>query len=152
MIWQAGSGNGWRRLAVVMVGLVSAIGGLAGCGDDEGGQEANQLTGTIVVGNLDGEPIEGDVPIPDGARLVVQLVDASLADGPASPVAEQVAETGAFPFDYTIDLPAPLDPNRSYIVQAKVLGPDDELLYINDESFPIEPEQTTQDFHVIEVT
>lgn len=106
------------------------------------------LGGLLMPGAVAAEEVEiaGEVSyreriaLPPNAVLTVQLADVSLADAPASIVAEQkIDPAGQVPIKFGIKFdPAVVQPNVNYALQARITV-DDRLWFINDERHSIDP-------------
>ena len=79
-----------------------------------------------------------DVPLPDGAVVVVALSDTSLADAPARELGRAVIENpGRLPVRFRIVYdPAAIDPRNEYSLQARIMA-GDSLIYVNDTVHPV---------------
>lgn len=98
------------------------------------------------------------IALPPDAVLTVQLADVSLADAPASIIAEQRIEpAGQVPIGFELRFdPAVIRPQVNYAVQARITV-NDQLWFINDERYTFDParpepltimvRRTTQDEH-----
>ena len=80
------------------------------------------------------------IALPPNAVLTVRLSDVSLADAPASVVAEQKIEpAGQVPIRFEMKFdPAVIQPSTSYALQARITV-DDKLWFINDERYQVDP-------------
>jgi len=80
------------------------------------------------------------IALPPNAVLAVQLADVSLADAPASVVAEQKIEpAGQVPIKFVLKFDSSvIQPKMSYAVQARIMV-DDKLWFINDERYSVDP-------------
>ena len=65
------------------------------------------------------------IELPPGAVLEVRLLDASLQDAPSGLIASQsISNPGRGPVDLSLEFdPQDLDPEKSYVVQARILDP-----------------------------
>jgi putative lipoprotein len=73
-----------------------------------------------------------------GSRLVVTLEDVSRADAPAEIVGvDTVAVEGGPPWRFMVGFePGDIEPRHRYGVRARLLGPDDRLLFTSTEFIP----------------
>lgn len=80
------------------------------------------------------------IALPPNAVLAVRLSDVSLADAPASIVAEQkIDPAGQVPIKFEVKVnPAVIQPNVNYALQARITV-GDELWFTNDERYAIDP-------------
>ncbi len=80
------------------------------------------------------------IALPPNAVLTVQLADVSLADAPASVVAEQTIDpAGQVPIKFTLKFDsAVIRPKVNYAVQARITV-DNNLWFINDERHSVDP-------------
>ncbi|MBL8579383.1 MAG: YbaY family lipoprotein [Mesorhizobium sp.] len=80
------------------------------------------------------------IALPANAVLSVQLADVSLADAPASVIAEQTIDpAGQVPIKFTLKFDsAVIQPKMNYAVQARITV-DDKLWFINDERYSVDP-------------
>ena len=80
------------------------------------------------------------IALPPNAVLTVQLSDVSLADAPASTIAEQkIDPAGQVPIKFEIKFdPAVTQPKASYALQARITV-DDQLWFINDQRYAVDP-------------
>ncbi len=80
------------------------------------------------------------IALPPNAVLTVRLMDVSLADAPASIIAEQkIDPAGQVPIKFQIKVnPAVIQPNVNYALQARITV-DDTLWFTNDERYAIDP-------------
>lgn len=80
------------------------------------------------------------IALPPNAVLTVRLMDVSLADAPASIIAEQkIDPAGQVPIKFQIKVnPAVTQPNVNYALQARITV-DDTLWFTNDERYAIDP-------------
>jgi len=80
------------------------------------------------------------IALPPNAVLTVQLADVSLADAPASVIAEQkIDPAGQVPIKFEMKAdPAVFQPRMSYALQARITV-DDRLWFINDERYTFDP-------------
>jgi putative lipoprotein len=110
-------------------------------------QEGQTVSGTV--------ELSDSTPLPTGARLIVQLLDVSLQDAPATVLAEQVldASRDGPPYAFTLAY----DPTRinarlaypAYVIEVFVRRGDD-LLMTNTEAFPVLTNGApTDDVHVV---
>lgn len=101
----------------------------------------------------DGSPeiVKGEIVLDSplssvAADVTVQLRDTTLADGPATVVAEvrfSVSDRDATPIPFSLAVPAGLDPRRRYTLGATVTAPGGDGLgagdFVNVESVPWAP-------------
>jgi putative lipoprotein len=80
------------------------------------------------------------IALPPNAVLTVQLSDVSLADAPASTIAEQkIDPAGQVPIKFEIKFDsAVIQPKASYALQARITV-DDKLWFINDQRYAVDP-------------
>lgn len=80
------------------------------------------------------------IALPPNAVLTVRLMDVSLADAPASIIAEQkIDPAGQVPIKFQIKVnPVAIQPNVNYALQARITV-DDTLWFTNDERYAIDP-------------
>lgn len=78
------------------------------------------------------------IALPEGAIVTVQLVDVSLADAPATVLAEQtITTTTQVPIPFTLEFnPADIQPNHTYAVQARI-EVDGQLQWITTTQYPV---------------
>jgi copper homeostasis protein (lipoprotein) len=74
-----------------------------------------------------------------GSRLEIALEDVSRADAPALVIAEQaITDPGQVPVSFELPYePSAIDERMSYSMRARILGADDQLLFINDTHIPV---------------
>ena len=75
---------------------------------------------------------------PPGSKLVVTLEDVSRADGMSEVMGvDTVAAEGGPPWAFMVSFePRDIEPRNRYAVRARLLGPDDGLLFTSTESIP----------------
>lgn len=80
------------------------------------------------------------IALPPNAVLTVQFTDVSLADAPASVIAEQKVEpAGQVPIEFELSFdPSVIRPQVTYALQARITV-DDKLWFVNDERHAIDP-------------
>ena len=80
------------------------------------------------------------IALPPNAVLTVQLSDVSLADAPASTIAEQkIDPAGQVPIKFEIKFDsAVIQPKATYALQARITV-DDKLWFTNDERYAVDP-------------
>ena len=80
------------------------------------------------------------IALPPNAVLTIRLSDVSLADAPASVIAEQkIDPAGQAPIRFEMKFdPAVIQPNMSYALQARITV-DDTFWFINDERYQVDP-------------
>ena len=78
------------------------------------------------------------IALPPGSEAVVQLLDTSRADAPATVVAEQrIAIGGQVPIPYRLDYDAAtIDPHHRYTVSARIVN-GERLLFVSDTAPPV---------------
>lgn len=89
--------------------------------------DTNTLTGTVAYRER--------IAMPEGSKIVVQILDTSLADAPATLIAEDTIITKGenVPVPFTIDYNADtLVEGHTYTISAKIFFPEDELRFITD--------------------
>ncbi len=114
----------WRKLRhALLAALVLAFAACAPLGE-------SAVTGRVT--------FVRDVPLPDGAVVVVSLNDTSLADAPARELGRAVIENpGQLPVRFRVAYdPAAIDPRNEYSLQARVMD-GDNLIYVNDTVHPV---------------
>lgn len=78
-------------------------------------------------------------PLPEGALLIVELQDVTMADAPAPTIAKLNIKVGGrqvpLPFRLTFDA-AKIDPKHAYAVEARIES-DGHLLFTNDTLYPV---------------
>ena len=118
-------------LLLFLVGLAASV--CESLGFDQG-------VAPVAPGVVGGPAVEGrvffgggEVDLPDGAVVEVQLQDTSIADAPAVTLGEQVIrDARALPVAFRIPYdPADIDQRFEYSLQASVTL-DGRLLYVND--------------------
>lgn len=113
------------RLASTII-LISALAlVVAVCGG-----ERNAVTGTITFG--------GDLAIPAGAVLTVEVRDVSLQDASSILIASRTIEDpGRFPIEFAVPYePDDIDPRATYGLQVRITI-NDRLIYVNDTAFDV---------------
>lgn len=88
---------------------------------------ADILTGTVAYRER--------IAMPEGSKIIVQILDTSLADAPATLIAEDTIITKGenVPVPFTIDYNAEtLVEGHTYTISAKIFFPEDELRFITD--------------------
>lgn len=115
----------WARTFIVL----GMVGILSGCA-------ALQSPGNSVTGSVSYR--ERIALSPDNTFLVVRLLDVSKADAPSVEVAalrQPVANPPmVFILPYDLD---DIDPRHSYVLEAKIVNGNDDLLFRNDQSYPV---------------
>lgn len=106
-----------RTLQVLFLALLAGVAALAGASGAaaQGGPAADRVTGTVAYRER--------ISLPPNATLTVQLVDVSLADAPATVIAEQTIDTAGRQPPFAFELPydaTTIQPNGSYAVQARI--------------------------------
>lgn len=86
------------------------------------------------------------IALPPAASVNVKLLDVSLADAPATIIAETtVTPGGQVPVPFTLSYdPARIDPAHRYVLQAQIVV-DGKLMFITDQNWPVfdgEPDKT----------
>ena len=78
------------------------------------------------------------IALPPGSEAIVQLLDTSRADAPATVVAEQrIAIGGQVPIHYRLDYDAAtIDPRHRYTVSARIVN-GERLLFVSDTVTPV---------------
>jgi putative lipoprotein len=84
------------------------------------------------------------IALPDGAVVIVRVLDVSLADAPSVTVAEQRIEPEhQVPIPFSIDVPRTrLEPRHTYSVSARI-EVDGELAWVSDTHHPVATEAPT---------
>ena len=92
--------------------------------------ERNAVTGTIT--------FDGDLAIPAGAVLTVELRDVSLQDASSTLIASQTIEDPErFPIDFAVPYePDDIDSRATYGLQVRITV-QDRLMYVNDTAFDV---------------
>lgn len=80
------------------------------------------------------------ISLPPNAVLTVQFTDVSLADAPASVIAEQkIDPAGQAPIKFELSFdPSVIQPQVTYALQARITV-DDKLWFVNDERHAVDP-------------
>jgi len=80
----------------------------------------------------------GFTQIPAGARLNVELQDTSLQDAPATAISRSQVSARQFPIYFELPYSTnQIQAYRTYSISAKIVGTNDQLLYINDQNIRI---------------
>jgi len=123
-----------KRIALHSIVAASVLSLLAGCSTNPSPPpkpELVRVTGTVAYRER--------IALDPSAEIVVQLVDVSRMDAPATVLAEQRirAEGKQVPigFELSVD-PARIDPRMHYNVSARILK-DGQLLFITDRAYPV---------------
>ena len=90
-----------------------------------------QVTGTVTYRER--------MALPPGAVVHVVLEDVSLADAPATVIAEETIQSaGQVPVPFTLQLdPAAIDPRHHYAVRARITDAADRLYWISTDLYPV---------------
>lgn len=85
------------------------------------------------------ESRETITPLPDDSRLVILLEDVSRADASSIVLNEVIVEAPAsLPISYVMWVdPAAIDSRMTYVVSARIVDTEGQLLYINDTMHPV---------------
>ncbi len=107
---------------------------------------SNSLRGEIT---LEGED---ETTITPAARVVVKLSDTSLADASSVEIARREYENVTMlPLVYELEWEDALESGPEYSVSARFYDAEENLIYINDTAFTVEPGDRRVDFHVIAI-
>ncbi|CAF1505248.1 unnamed protein product, partial [Didymodactylos carnosus] len=80
----------------------------------------------------------GYTQIPPGARLNVELQDTSLQDAPAITISRSQLTARQFPINFELPYSTnQIQAYRTYSISARIVGTNDQLLYINDQNIRI---------------
>lgn len=114
-------------VAGVALGLL-----LSGCGSSTGPTEGSPVTGTVTYRER--------IALPDGALVIVQILDVSLTDAPARVIGEQVIHPGRgqVPVSYAVPYAEKeIDERRSYFMSARIEDGEGNALFISDTAVPV---------------
>ena len=113
------------RIVSAIVLIAALKFSLAACGG-----ERNSVTGTII--------FDGDLAIPAGTVLIVELRNVSRQDAPSTLIASQtIKEPKRFPLEFAEPYePDGIDPRATYRVQVSATL-DIRLIYANDTAFHV---------------
>lgn len=115
-----------KRFTTIII-LTCAVLLVAACSQSAQPTPAAQVTGQIT--------LQGADTVPEGSVIKVQLQDTSLADAPATTIAEQqIPGNGQrSPIEFTVPYdPAKIEDNHTYTISVRIEGAEGELLFIND--------------------
>lgn len=77
------------------------------------------------------------IAVPEGAKLLVELRDVSLADAPSTLLTAQEHDLIGVPMEYTLNFSdSEIDERNTYSVSARITL-DGKLLFISDTSYPV---------------
>ena len=79
------------------------------------------------------------IALSPGAKLVVELLDVSLADAPSTLIAGQtIANPGQVPIEFDIAYdPEAIDSRNTYAISASIIEADGRLAFINDTAYDV---------------
>ncbi|MYB77291.1 MAG: hypothetical protein F4X83_09380 [Chloroflexi bacterium] len=101
----------------------------------EGSEASNKLTGSVT-----GKVTYGrNNNLPEGAKLIAQIRDTSLADAPSDLIAEQViVDPGNSPISFKIRYDKDkIEKNRLYSLSMHIVDANGKLLFINDTVYEV---------------
>lgn len=129
-------------IVVVLLILVFAISSMLSSKDTTGSETSTATTTPeTITQSANTDVLSGTVlyreriAMPEGSKIVVQILDTSLADAPATLIAEDIIITEGenVPVPFTIDYNADtLVEGHTYTISAKIFFPEDELRFITD--------------------
>ena len=123
--------------------LVAATLLLTGCGSDDAEAAATPTTEVDGRHQLSGEVVIRDADevshLPDGARVVIRLLDISLQDTASVMIAESTSTSITLPLTYELRWDTELEPGRDYSVSAEVRSAAGDLLFVSDTVHPFQP-------------
>jgi uncharacterized lipoprotein YbaY/heat shock protein HslJ len=102
---------------------------------DDGGSmvfgKLNAVTGQVVA--------ERNLPLPEGSKLEVKVMDVSLADAPATQVGGQIiADVMQLPIPFEAPFNAEeIQENHEYALDVTITDPDTNLLFRNTQAYPV---------------
>ncbi|NIY77014.1 hypothetical protein HED22_15270 [Thalassospira sp. HF15] len=127
----------WAR-AMIVLGMVGILSGCA----------ALQPPGESVTGSVSYR--ERIALSPDNTFLVVRLLDVSRADAPSVEIAALRQPVANPPMVFILPYdPADIDPRHSYAVEAKIVTAKGDLLFRNDQSYPVLTRDAPSDVDII---
>lgn len=127
----------WAR-AILVLGMVGILSGCA----------ALQSPGNSVTGSVSYR--ERIALSPDNTFLVVQLRDVSRADASSVEIASLRQPVANPPMVFILPYdPADIDPDHSYAVEAKIVNANGDLLFRNDQSYPVLTRDAPSDVDII---
>jgi heat shock protein HslJ/uncharacterized lipoprotein YbaY len=115
-------------------------------GEPEAVPAVAQVTGNVVY--------EEDIPLPDDAILMVQILDMSLQDVAAILIGEQsyATEGAQIPLPFAVEYdPALIQEERNYSLGVYINNAAGDLLFINDTNIPIINNGVTSDIEAVVV-
>ena len=79
------------------------------------------------------------IALSPGAKLVVELLDVSLADAPSTLIADQtITNPGQVPIEFDIAYdPESIDSRNTYAISASIIEADGRLAFINDTAYDV---------------
>ena len=113
------------------------VAGLLAPDDIEEAKEASGATcGSSVKGTV---TYRERITLSRGARLILELQDVSYADADSIPIASQVIPNpGQVPIHFKINYDRDsIDPRNRYSIQARIIGSDGRLAFINDTAYEV---------------
>ena len=123
-----------KRAALQSILSLSVLSLFAGCSTNPSTRtnpEFARVTGTVAYRER--------IALDPSAEIVVQLLDVSRMDAPATVLAEQRIRAAGkqvpIAFELSVD-PARIDPRMRYNVSARILK-DGQLLFITDRAYPV---------------
>ena len=114
--------------------------GVAGLLEPDDIEETKEASGAIGSSSVKGTVTYRErITLSRGARLILELQDVSYADADSIPVASQVIPNpGQVPIDFTINYDRDsIDPRNRYAIQARIIGSDGRLAFINDTAYEV---------------
>ena len=129
----------WGRLqAVLMIGLLALVTGCAGLQSNQ-----DRVTGTVVFR-------EKIALAPNSADLVVRLLDVSKADAPSTEIASVTNPAGNPPMVFILPYDAKrIDPRHRYVVEARIVTKNGDLLFRNDQAYPVLTNDAPDDVEIL---
>lgn len=115
----------WVR-AFFAIGMVTILSGCAALQTS-----STSVTGTVVYR-------ERIALSPDTTFLIVRLLDVSRADAPSIEIASLRQPVSNPPMAFVLPYDASkIDPRMTYVIEAKIVSANDDLLFHNDQSYPV---------------
>ncbi|MET4735529.1 putative lipoprotein YbaY/membrane-bound inhibitor of C-type lysozyme [Thalassospira sp. MBR-102] len=129
----------WGRLqAVLMIGLLALVTGCTGLQSNQ-----DRVTGTVVFR-------ERIALAPNSANLVVRLLDVSKADAPSMEIASVTHPATNPPMVFILPYDAKqIDPRHRYVIEAKIETKNGDLLFRNDQAYPVLTNDSPDDVAVL---
>ncbi|HAI32761.1 MAG TPA: hypothetical protein DCM48_25150, partial [Thalassospira sp.] len=127
----------WAR-ALFVIGMVGILSGCA----------ALQPSGNSVTGSVSYR--ERIALSPDNTFLVVRLLDVSRADAPSVEIAALRQPVSNPPMVFVLPYDADdIDPRMTYVIEAKIVNADGDLLFRNDQAYPVLTRDAPSDVDIL---